>query len=72
MSDEIERNINLEEVARNAAKKYFPQYADEIAKWLKDEVDLIVTNGYVEDWTSMKYSFEDFADDMGIQISDMA
>ena len=72
MSDEIEKNINLEEVARNAAKKYFPQYADEIAKWLKDEIELIFTNGYVEEWTTMKNSFDGFAEDTGIQISDLA
>ena len=72
MSDEIEENINFEEVARNAAKKYFPRYADEIANWLKNEIELIFTNGYVEDWTEMENSLHDFADYMGIQISDMA
>lgn len=72
MSDEIEKKINFEEVARNVAKKYFPRYANEIATWLKNNIELIFTNGYAEDWTGMENCPEDFANHIGIQISDMA
>ena len=72
MSDEIIAALNFEQVAKSVAKKYFPRKADEIANWLSENIELICTDGYVEDWIEMKNCLDSFTDDTEIQMSDLA
>ena len=72
MSDEITSALNLEQVAKSIAKKYFPRKANEIANWINENIELICTNGYAEDWTDLNSCLWEFTEDNDISISDLA
>lgn len=72
MSDEITSALNLEQVAKNVAKKYFPRKANEIANWINENIELICTIGYAEDWSNLNGCLWEFTEDNDISISDLA
>lgn len=72
MSDEITSALNLEQVAKSIAKKYFPRKANEIANWINENIELICTIGYAEDWTDLNSCLWEFTEDNDISISDLA
>ena len=72
MSDEITSALNLEQVSKSVAKKYFPRKANEIANWINENIELICTIGYAEDWTDLNRCLYSFTEDADIPISDLA
>jgi hypothetical protein len=72
MSDEITSALNLEQVAKSVAKKYFPRKANEIANWINRSIELICTIGYPEDWTELNSCLWEFTEDNDIPMSDLA
>ena len=72
MSDEITSALNIEQVAKSVAKKYFPKKANEIANWINENIELICTDGYVEDWTDLNRCLHVFIRENDIQLSDLA
>ena len=72
MSDEITSALNIEQVAKSVARKYFPRKANEIANWINENIELICTDGYYEDWTDLNSCLDIFIGDTDIQLSDLA